>query len=330
MLGGGAWGTALAIHVASLGRETVLCTRTNEAADRLQEERCNTRYLPNGSFPEPLRVVSDVSAVIDCDPVLIAVPSYSFRSVVREFLARSEPGRVATLVSCTKGIEGETLSRMSEVVASEAQAHDSEVDFAVLSGPSFATELVAGSPTAAVLAAHSEATATRLQGELSGANFRLYSSSDVVGVELGGTVKNVIAIAAGCVGGLGLGHNTRAALITRGLSEMTRLGVACGGRSATFSGLAGLGDLVLTCTSSLSRNERVGERLGRGEPLDVVPRTGVAEGVKNSASVLRLAQGYELEMPITEQMVAVLNSGKSPRQAVEELMSRQLRAEVEP
>lgn len=329
VLGAGAWGTALAIQIARQGRRTILWARSEESAAVLRSEGSNERYLPGVAFPPSLEVVSDLGTTVDCDPVLVVVPSQGFRQVVHDFLSLEGAEQSRVLVSCTKGIESDSLKRMSEVVEAETAALGLRADFAVLSGPSFAQELAGGSPTAAVIASGDQGIGRRLQEELSGGNLRLYSSSDVIGVELGGTIKNVIAIAAGCVGGLGLGHNTRAALITRGLHEMTRLGVACGGRAATFSGLAGLGDLVLTCTSSLSRNERVGERLGRGESLDAVPSRGIAEGVRNSAAVLELARRCELEMPITEQMVEVLYAGKSPRQAVEQLMSRQLRSESE-
>ena len=233
------------------------------------------------------------------------------------------------LVSATKGIEGETLARMSEVALEEARAARQRVELAVVSGPSFAEELVAGSPTAAVVAASDAAVALALQEALSRRNLRLYSTADVVGVELGGAVKNVIAIAAGVVAGLRLGHNALAALITRGLSEMTRLGVACGGSVSTFSGLAGLGDLVLTCTGGLSRNRRTGEALAKGSTLAEIEQgqPTVAEGVRNSRTVLALARRHGIEMPIIEQMELLLYHGKEPRRAVEDLMSRELKAE---
>jgi glycerol-3-phosphate dehydrogenase (NAD(P)+) len=229
------------------------------------------------------------------------------------------------------GVEAETLARMSQVVFEEAIAADREARFAVLSGPTFAAELARGVPTAAVIASEDGELARSIRDTLSSTTFRLYSSHDVVGVELGGAAKNVIAIAAGVVTGIGLGHNTLAALITRGLHEITRLGIAYGGQARTFAGLAGLGDLVLTCTGSLSRNRQTGLALAAGKSLAAI-RDGwamVPEGILNSVAVARLAAQRGVEMPITQQMVAVLHEGKDPRRAVEELMTREPKSETE-
>jgi glycerol-3-phosphate dehydrogenase (NAD(P)+) len=280
-----------------------------------------------------------MSEVHGSSVVLVVVPSHGFRDSVRTFFemapisAEPEPagaGKV-TLVSAAKGVETETTARMSEICREEAAAADREVEFAVLSGPTFAAELAAGAPTAAVVASEVPGLAKRLREELATSSFRLYSTSDVVGVELGGAAKNVIAVAAGVVTGLGFGHNTVAALITRGLHEMTRLGVACGGEAQTFSGLAGLGDLVLTCTGGLSRNRRTGMQLASGKSLaEIQAETSmVAEGIRNSRSLTRLAERHGIEIPITHQMMRVLYEGKDPRQALEELMSRERKSEHE-
>jgi glycerol-3-phosphate dehydrogenase (NAD(P)+) len=241
------------------------------------------------------------------------------------------PSRRLVLVSATKGIETETLERMSEVAAAETAAAGQAMRFAVLAGPSFASELARSVPSAVVIASEDATLATEIREVLSTPFLRLYSSPDVVGVELGGASKNVIAIAAGAVSGLGLGDNTLAALITRGLHEITRLGVACGGQSRTFAGLAGLGDLVLTCTGELSRNRRAGLELAAGKTrAEIAGETHmVAEGIRNSLAIARLAALRGVEMPITEQMVAVLYQGKDPRRAVEDLMTRGLKAEAE-
>ena len=329
MLGAGSWGTALALHVSRCDRQVVLWGRSVELIDRLCAEGENRAYLPGVELPQQIRPTAELEEATVCSTVLVVVPSHGFRGVVKRFLAASADGNEHTLVSATKGVEGESLARMSEVSFEEAVRARRKISFAVISGPSFAAELAAGSPTAAVIACEDIQVRSALQELLSRANLRLYTSSDVVGVELGGAVKNVIAIAAGVVSGLGYGHNTLAALLTRGLHEMTRLGRACGGRARTFSGLAGLGDLVLTCTGSLSRNRQTGEALARGQSLaEIEGHTAmVAEGVRNSRSILSLAERRGVEMPITEQMVKILYQGKAPRVAVEELMSRELKPE---
>jgi len=332
VVGAGSWGTALAVHLAGAGHHAVtLWARSGELAARLAETRRNDVYLPGVGLPPEVAPTADLAAVAGCELVLVVVPSHGFRAVAKELLgaAPASPGRPLQLVSCTKGVEPESLARMSQVVAEEGEAAGREVRFAVLSGPSFAAELARGVPTAAVVASADAALATGVRQALATRTFRLYSSQDVVGVELGGATKNVIAIAAGTVAGLGAGHNTLAALITRGLHEITRLGVAYGGQARTFAGLAGLGDLVLTCTGGLSRNRATGMALAQGKSLaEITADTQmVAEGIRNSTAIARLASRRGVEMPITRAMVAVLYEGKNPSQALDELMTRELKAE---
>jgi glycerol-3-phosphate dehydrogenase (NAD(P)+) len=341
ILGAGSWGTALAVHLAGPGGHGVcLWARNPELARRMAERRVNPDYLQEVEIPPGVEPTADMDALAGSEVVLLVVPSHGFREVLRQFLATpaiargsgsAAAGRPLALVSATKGIETDTLARMGQVAAEETARAGRKLRFAVLTGPSFALELARGVPTAVVIASDDAELATEIRETLSTPTLRLYSSSDVVGVELGGASKNVIAIAAGTVRGLGLGDNTLAALITRGLHEITRLGVACGGKSRTFAGLAGLGDLVLTCTGALSRNRRAGMELAAGKKLDEI--TGgtpmVAEGVRNSVAIARLAALRGVEMPITEQMVEVMYQGKDPRRAVEELMTRGLKDETE-
>lgn len=339
VVGAGSWGTALAVHLADAGHEVLLWARDRDFSRRLEKTRENHRYLPGAVFPRSLRIVHDLAEVHESAVVLVVVPSHGFRSTMKELLAAAPvsggteglgAGPV-TIVSATKGVETETSARMSQVCAEEASAAGREIRFAVLSGPTFAAELVRKAPTVAVIASETPGLAKRLREELATPSFRLYSSSDVVGVELAGAAKNVIAVAAGVVAGLELGHNTVAALITRGLHEMTRLGVACGGEERTFSGLAGLGDLVLTCTGGLSRNRRTGMALAAGKSLAEIEAesTMVAEGIRNSRSLTELAQRHGIEIPIANQMMRVLYEGKDPREALEELMSRERKSEYE-
>jgi glycerol-3-phosphate dehydrogenase (NAD(P)+) len=335
VIGAGSWGTALAVHFAGAGGHRVLLwARHAELVERMAAERANPDYLPGVTLPPNLEPTADLAALVDCDLVLVVVPSHGFREVLRQFLAvrcRERPaGPPVDLISGTKGIEIETLARMSQVTAEEGEAAGCAVRFAVLSGPTFAAELARNVPSAAVVASADPDYATAVRQALATPMLRLYSSSDVVGVELGGAVKNVIAIAAGTLSGLGLGHNTLAALITRGLHEITRLGVAYGGDPRTFAGLAGLGDLVLTCTGGLSRNRQTGLDLAAGKTLaEITSGHTVSEGIRNSIAVARLAAARGVQMPITQQMVAVLYEGKDPRRAVEELMTRELKSEAE-
>lgn len=338
VLGSGSWGTALALHIAARGTgaepdklEVVLWARRPEFAEQLEKERRNEQYLPGVSFPDNLHVTHRMADVADADVILVVVPSHGYREVVRQLFAEIPPGEPKIVVSGTKGIETETLQRMSEVTAEEAQRAGVAVRFAVLAGPSFAAELARDMPTAAVVATKDEDLGRSLRSWLGSPYFRLYSTSDVAGVELAGTTKNVIAIASGVVAGLGLGHNTTAALLTRGLHEITRLAVACGGDPRTLAGLGGMGDLVLTCTGGLSRNRQTGVELAQGKTLAEISASTsqVAEGVRNSLAIARLAERHGVVMPITQEMVRVLYENKKPRQSIESLMSRTLRAEAE-
>jgi len=324
VVGGGSWGTALAAHLTRCGHAVGLWLRDPKAAAEIRDRGTNEAYLSGISLPPGIEATSELGhALGTAEAVFMAVPSTASRSVYRE--ARAAIPRGAPLVSATKGIETDTLLRMSEVAAQELPGHP----VAVLSGPSFAAEVAAEQPTAVVVASMEREVAEAMQRVLANRTFRAYSSDDVVGVELAGALKNVIAIAAGIVDGLGYGHNTVAALVTRGLAEITRLAVALGGRPDTLAGLAGLGDLVLTCTGSLSRNRRVGQALGRGESLAkaVAETRMVAEGIRTTQAAAVMAERAGVEMPIVQQMRGVLYEGKRPRQAVDELMLRSLKRE---
>ncbi len=322
ILGGGAWGTALASHCVRAGLPVRIWIREPEVAAEVNETHQNRAFLPGVELPDALRATSQMEeALSDAEVVLVVVPSEFCREVYRRAAALAPQG--AILVSATKGLETDTLRRMSEVAALEAPGHP----LAVLSGPSFALEVARALPTAVVVASADHAVAETVQRPLATRSFRVYSSQDVVGVELAGALKNVIAIAAGIVDGLGYGHNTVAALITRGLAEITRLAVAEGARPDTLAGLAGLGDLVLTCTGALSRNRTVGTRLGRGLPLAEACSGMHPEGVRTTLAACALAERRGIEMPIARQMRAVLHEGKAPRPAVDELMLRSLKRE---
>ena len=330
VLGAGSWGTALAIQGARAGCEVKLWARDADLAKKMAERRENAKYLPGHELPEGIEPISNMHDLEGSEVIVVVVPSHGFRQVVREFLESWGGRETLTMISATKGIEVDTTSRMSEVVEDESLKAGRETRFAVLAGPSFAAELADRQPTAAVIASRKKELAEELSELLSTPACRLYSATDVIGVELGGAGKNVIAIGAGIISGLGLGHNTLAALITRGLHEITRLGVACGGEARTFSGLAGLGDLVLTCTGGLSRNRRTGLELAAGKTLSEIEEetSMVAEGIRNSLSLTNLAARLQIEMPITQQMMAVMYEDKPPTQAIEELMTRALKAEA--
>jgi len=322
VLGGGAWGTALAAQAVRAGLATRLYVRGAELARALNERRENAVYLPGVELPAGLHATAQIAeALADAEAVVVAVPSEFCRAIFRE--VHSSASRAATVVSATKGLEPETLLRMSEVAAAEAPGRP----LAALSGPSFAVEVAKELPTAVVIASADHAVAERVQRALATRSFRVYSSEDIVGVELAGAVKNVIAIAAGIVDGLGYGHNTVAALVTRGLAEISRLAAALGGRPDTLAGLAGLGDLVLTCTGSLSRNRTVGQRLGRGQSLAEASAGLHPEGVRTTLATAALAERHRIDMPIVRQMRAVLYESKPARAALEELMLRSLKRE---
>ena len=323
VVGAGSWGTGLAAHLARRTHAVRLWARDAALARDIVDRRENPRYLPGITLPD-LRATSDLAeALKDAEMAVVAVPSEFCREAFRGL--RPHLGAGTTLVSATKGLELGTLRRMSEVAAEEAPGHP----VAVLSGPSFALEVAQGQPTTVVVASAAPGVAEAVQRAVSSRSFRAYSSDDVIGVELGGSLKNVIAIAAGIVAGLGYGHNTVAALITRGLAEISRLAVALGARPDTLSGLAGLGDLVLTCTGGLSRNRRLGHALGAGHSVGeaLAELHMVAEGVRTTQAACALAERAGVEMPIAQQMRAVLYEGKPPREGVDELMLRTLKRE---
>lgn len=326
VLGAGAWGTALAIHLARVGKRARLWGRSPDLVDRLRRERVNRSYLPEAVLPASVALTASLDEALDgTDAVVLAVPSHGARALLRRAAPMLGPG--TTIVNATKGFEAGSLNRMSQVIEQELGEARPVV---VLSGPSFAAEVARGAPTAVSVAGRCRDAVRAVQQELrSGACFRLYASDDVVGVEVGGAMKNVIAIAAGVVDGLNLGPNALAAVITRGLAEISRLADALGGRRETLAGLSGLGDLVLTCTGGLSRNRHVGRELGRGRPLDetLAAMRSVAEGVKTTAAALELGRRHAVDLPITVQMGAVLAGRIEARAAVDQLMLRRQRRE---
>jgi glycerol-3-phosphate dehydrogenase (NAD(P)+) len=324
ILGAGSWGTALAVHCARIGHGVRLWGRDAALIDDLSRTRCNDRYLTGIEIDRRVEVTASLEAALaDAEVTVAAVPSHGMRLVIRDAAPFVPAGTV--IVSATKGLETDSLERMSQVIAGEARGHP----IAALSGPSFAVEVARGLPTAVVVASRDHAAAAQVQELLRGPFFRLYASDDVAGVEFGGALKNVIAIAAGVVEGLGIGHNAMAALITRGLVEMSRLACAEGSRQDTLAGLSGLGDLVLTCTGDLSRNRHVGIELGRGRTLaDILGNMRmVAEGVRTTGAALALGARHGVELPLAAQMAAVLDGRTSAREAVEVLMLRPQRAE---
>ncbi len=326
IIGAGSWGTALAIVLARKGLEIRLLSHTPELAELLRARRENPKYLPAQALPETVAPTADLAACLaGASHILVAVPSHVLRGVARQLRPHLLPD--VGLISASKGLERGTLARMTEVLAAELPQSSR---LAALSGPSFALEVARGEPAALVLASTNAEFAASAQALFSTSSLRLYASSDCVGVELAAALKNVIAIAAGICAGLGLGGNTQAALIARGLAEMTRLAVALGGRPETLAGLAGLGDLVLTCSGELSRNRRLGLALAQGKSL-AEGLTGlggmVAEGVAACDAALELARRNQIELPITAQMHRVLFDGGTPRQAIEALMRRPLRPE---
>jgi len=325
VLGAGSWGTALAVHLARTGHRVAIWGRDAAQLDAMTRNRCNARYLPGVAFPAGVSVVATLGAALaQADDVLVVVPSHAFREILGQLQPLLRAGmRVAW---ATKGFELDT-GRLPNEVATEVLG--TGVSTAVLSGPTFAREVGAGLPTAMTIASRDEVYALEWARSLSAATFRAYSSTDVTGVEVGGATKNVLAIGAGCSDGLGYGANTRVALITRGLAEMMRLGVALGADKDTFMGLAGLGDLVLTCTDDQSRNRRLGLALARGaSPADAQAGINqVVEGVLAARAVHRVARRSGVEMPISEQIYRVLYEGVTPKVAVQTLMQRTVKAE---
>lgn len=327
VLGGGSWGTALAVHLASVGHEVALWARDPSLAAEMERTRRNAGYLAGIALPPGVRPTASLAtALAGASVVVLAVPSHGLRAVLHDAVPLLAPQ--AVLVSAAKGLESGSLARMSQVVET---ATGGAFPVVVLSGPSFALEVARGLPTAILAASRDAAAALAVQERFRGPTFRLYASEDVVGVEIGGALKNVIAIAAGVVEGTGLGHNAMSALITRGLAEISRLACAEGGRRETLAGLSGLGDLVLTCTGELSRNRRVGVELGRGRPLSEILAglRMVAEGVRTTGAALALGARHGIELPIAAQMAAVLEGQRTPRAAVEMLMLRPQRQESE-
>lgn len=324
VLGAGAWGTTLAILLARNHHRVRLWGHDAHHMHILAQQRINTEYLPDFPFPDALEVTADLREAVSAGTVLlVAVPSAGFRGLLEQLARYIQPG--ARLAWATKGLEPRTGRLLHQVVGELL----SWVETAVISGPTFAREVAAGLPTAVTVASDSGAFATQLAQWLHNARFRAYTSSDLIGVQLGGAVKNVLAVAAGIADGLGYGSNTRAALVTRGLAEMTRLGLAMGGHRDTFSGLAGLGDLLLTCTDDQSRNRRFGLHLGQGKSVAAAMENvgQLVEGLPTTREVHRLAVEMETEMPITEQVYRVLYEDRPPPDAVDDLLNRQLRSE---
>lgn len=329
IIGGGSWGTTLAILLARKGVEVKLWVYEAELVGTIEKQRENTLYLPGFEIPEKVKPTASLTeAAAGCRVILNVLPSHAVRGVMSQ-VARSLKGD-EIVVSASKGIETDTLMTMNELLA-EVTPPALHRRLCFLSGPTFAREVAAGKPTAASIASGDYQAARAVQGLLSDSTFRLYTVSDVVGVVLGGAFKNVIAVAAGISDGLGLGDNARAALITRGLAEMTRLGVRMGADPATFSGLSGIGDLVLTCSSSMSRNHTVGYRIGKGDKLEDIlsGMKMVAEGVKTAKSVMGLQQKHQVELPIAQKTFSILYKNEDPRRAVLELMTRTLKGELD-
>jgi glycerol-3-phosphate dehydrogenase (NAD(P)+) len=335
VIGAGAWGTGLAIVLGrrrthDVQHDVRLWANEQEVTESIAKNRINERFLPGFILPESIAATNDLNTALDGAEIVVSVmPSQHCRALFERMAPALRPEIL--FVSCTKGLEDGTLLRMTEVIGDILRSRKFTPRVAALSGPSFAKEVARGDPTAVTVASVDGEVTRAVQQAFNDSRFRVYTNDDVIGVELGGALKNVIAIAAGICDGLGLGHNSAAALITRGLAEMARLVVACGGRLDTMAGLAGLGDLVLTCTGDLSRNRSVGVELGKGRKLpDIIAdmRGAVAEGVFTTKAAVGLARNKNVEMPITEQMFAILENGKSPQRAIEELMTRAARSEI--
>jgi glycerol-3-phosphate dehydrogenase (NAD(P)+) len=324
ILGAGAWGTALALSLNRRGgHQVALWAHAPELAQQILDAQENTQFLPGFPIPPAVTVSADRDAITAADIVVSVIPSEFLRATLLRVRAHLRIGQF--IVSATKGVEDRTLFRMTQVLTETLEPAGLLLSIGALSGPSFALEVANGQPTALTVAFDDPEVAALIQQEFSSETLRLYTSTDVIGVELGGALKNVIAIAAGIAVGVGLGHNSTAALITRGIAEITRLAVACGARRETLAGLSGVGDLVLTCTGSLSRNRTVGQELGQGRKLpEILSSLGgkVAEGVLTTHAALGLARKHGVEMPITEQMELILNEGKDPREAIRALMLR--------
>ncbi|MGA2538635.1 MAG: NAD(P)H-dependent glycerol-3-phosphate dehydrogenase [Terracidiphilus sp.] len=324
VLGAGAWGTALtlALHRRG-GHQITLWSHAAEEAAQIAAAQENILFLPGFPLPPEIAVTSELNPIAEADIVLSVIPSEFLRPTLTRIRKALNNGQF--ILSATKGVENNTFLRMTEVISETLESAGLLLSIGALSGPSFALEVAQGQPTAVTVAFSDPQIAALFQSEFSSESLRLYTSTDVIGVELGGALKNVIAIAAGVAAGMGLGHNSAAALMTRGIAEITRLAVACGGRRETLAGLSGVGDLVLTCTGSLSRNRTVGQALGQGRSLaEILESLGgkVAEGILTTRAALGLARRHSIEMPITEQMELILDEGKDPREAIKDLMLR--------
>jgi glycerol-3-phosphate dehydrogenase (NAD(P)+) len=332
VIGAGAWGTGLSIVLGRRGgHQIALWAHEKEVRESISARRVNELFLPEQSIPETVSPTGSLQEALHQAEIVVSVmPSQHCRNLFQQMRPHLRTGML--FVSATKGLEESSLRRMTEVISEVVTSGNGfSPRIAALSGPSFAKEVARGDPTAITVASQDAELAETVQREFSDPRFRVYTNDDVAGVELGGALKNVIAIAAGVCDGLGLGHNSVAALITRGLAEMTRLAVACGGRRETMAGLAGLGDLVLTCTGGLSRNRSVGVELGRGRKLSEIiagMHGAVAEGVFTTQAAIGLARAREVEMPITEQMDAILHHAKAPADAIRDLMARSGKSEV--
>ncbi|HEX3894157.1 MAG TPA: NAD(P)H-dependent glycerol-3-phosphate dehydrogenase [Terracidiphilus sp.] len=324
VLGSGAWGTAIALSLYRRGgHEVTLWSHNEDEARQIADARENKVFLPGFSLPSDLKVTHEPAPIRDAEIVVSVIPSEFLRATLTRLRGYLHNGQF--VLSATKGVEDRTFLRMTQAISKILEPAGLLLSIGAFSGPSFAIEVAQGQPTAVTVAFSDPQIASLIQQEFSSETLRLYTSTDVTGVELGGALKNVIAIAAGIAAGVGLGYNSSAALMTRGIAEITRLAVACGGRRETLAGLSGVGDLVLTCTGSLSRNRTVGEALGQGRKLpEILEGLGgkVAEGVRTTRAALGLARRYGIEMPITEQMELILDEGKDPREAIRDLMLR--------
>ncbi|HEX4286831.1 MAG TPA: NAD(P)H-dependent glycerol-3-phosphate dehydrogenase [Terracidiphilus sp.] len=324
VLGSGAWGTAIALSLHRRGgHEITLWSHSEDEARQIVQANENKLFLPGFTLPHEISVTNDMAPIHDAEIVVSVIPSEFLRPTLTRLRAHLRNGQF--VVSATKGVEDRTFLRMTQVISEVLEPAGLLLSIGAFSGPSFALEVAQGQPTAITVTFSDPQIATLIQQDFSSETLRLYTSTDVIGVELGGALKNVIAIAAGIAAGVGLGYNSSAALMTRGIAEITRLAVACGGRRETLAGLSGVGDLVLTCTGSLSRNRTVGEALGKGQKLhDILEGLGgkVAEGVRTTRAALGLARRYGIEMPITEQMELILDEGKDPHEAIRDLMLR--------
>jgi glycerol-3-phosphate dehydrogenase (NAD(P)+) len=327
IIGAGSWGTALAVALGPRFPQIRLWVYERDLADRLKNSRINDIYLPGCEIPAHVAPTHDLAAALEgAEIVLSVVPSHLVRDLYRQMAEFLHERMI--FVSATKGLENGTLLRVSQVIEQALQPSFAP-RIAIISGPTFAREVACSEPTALVVASEDLRLAEQVQAAFSGPAFRLYTTTDTTGVEIGGSIKNVVAIGSGVLNGMALGHNAAAALITRGLAEMTRLAVSMGGKSQTLAGLSGLGDLVLTCTGELSRNRKVGLELAQGRKLDEIVNSMkmVAEGIKTTNAAVDLARRYSLEMPISEQMFQMLHFGISPREAVRSLMDRSLKGE---